>query len=160
MRFCFIFLSFFLCSCVSDENKSSIKSKNNQDAISLISAKIKNDITNNVLYIERAKINIEKNRYREALKDLMTANSLDSTVGENHFLLGNVLLGLVKSPEERMTPKEAINNLKMASNYFYNSKNFGYKLALSYKNAGETHMFLGISDTTDNKSVELNRSTQ
>ena len=58
----------------------------------------------------------------------MTANSLDSTVGENHFLLGDVLLGLVKSPEERMTPKEAINNLKMASNYFYNSKNYGYKL--------------------------------
>ena len=160
MRLYFIFLSFFLYSCVTDENKSLTNSKNNQDAISLISEKIKNDITNNFLYIERAKINIEKNRYREALKDLMTANSLDSTVGENHFLLGEVLLGLVKRPEERITPKEAINNLKMASNYFYNSKNYGYKLALSYKNAGETHMFLGISDTTDNKSVELNRSTQ
>ena len=98
MRFCFIFLSFFLCSCGPNENKSSIKSKNNQDAISLISAKIKNDITNNVLYIERAKINIEKNRNREALKDLMT-KPLDSTVGENHFV-GRCFVRSCKSPEE------------------------------------------------------------
>ena len=60
MRLYFIFLSFFLYSCVIDENKSPTKSQNNHDAISLISEKIKNDITNNFLYIERAKINIEK----------------------------------------------------------------------------------------------------
>ena len=59
MRFCFIFLSFFLCRG-PNENKSSIKSKNNQDTISLISAKIKNDITNNVLYIERQKLILRK----------------------------------------------------------------------------------------------------
>ena len=52
MRLYFIFL-FFIYN-VTDENKSPTNSKNNQDSISLISEKIKNDITNNFLYIERA----------------------------------------------------------------------------------------------------------
>ena len=45
---------------------------------------------------KRAKINIQKNRYKEALKDLNLAHSFDTTKAETHFLLGNVLLELKK----------------------------------------------------------------
>ena len=112
MRFNF-FLSFVLLfSCVSVEHKDSENSNPNEDPIIIISGQIDNDITNDLLYVKRAKINIEKSRYKEALKDLNLAHSLDSNKGETHFLLGNVLLELVK----RGSGSE--ESLKKASKHF------------------------------------------
>ena len=62
--------------------------------------------------MKRAKINIEKSRYKEALKDLNFAHSLDTTKGETHFLLGNVLLELIKRGDG------SEESLKRAQNIF------------------------------------------
>ena len=51
---------------------------------------IKKDITNDSLYVERAKLNIKKERYEEALRDLNTSLDLDSTFGHAHFVLGEI----------------------------------------------------------------------
>ena len=153
MRF-YPFLSlFFLFSCVSVENKDSEKSIQIEDPMIIISSQIDNDITNDALYVKRAKINLEKNRYKEALKDLNFAQSLDTTKGETHFLLGNVLLELAKRGDG------SEESLKRASKHFYTSVKYGYNLALSYKNAGEIFMHRGMVDKTNidllNTSVQL-----
>tara|TARA_Y100001954_G_scaffold122660_1_gene131774 strand:+ start:2498 stop:3568 length:1071 start_codon:yes stop_codon:yes gene_type:complete len=149
-----LFLSFVLLfSCVSVENKDSKNSNLNQDPMIIISSQIDNDITNDALYVKRAKINIEKSRYKEALKDLNLAHSLDTTKGETHFLLGNVLLELAK----RGSGSE--ESLKKASKHFYTSVKYGYNLSLSYKNAGEIFMHRGMVDKTNiellNTSIQL-----
>ena len=64
---------FFLFSCVSLDHKDSENSIQNQDPMIIISSQIDNDITNDDLYVKRQKINLEKNRYQELLKDLNLA---------------------------------------------------------------------------------------
>tara|TARA_B100000683_G_scaffold117803_1_gene115808 strand:+ start:1914 stop:2984 length:1071 start_codon:yes stop_codon:yes gene_type:complete len=142
-----LFLSFVLLfSCDSIDHKNSGNSNSNEDPMIIISSQIENDITNDALYLKRAKINIERNRYKEALKDLNLAHSFDTTKAETHFLLGNVLLELAKRGDG------SEESLKKASKHFYTSVKYGYNLALSYKNAGEIFMHRGI---IDNRNTEL-----
>ena len=153
MRFNLFLSLILLFSCDSFQKKDFDNSIQNQDPMIIISSQIDNDITNDDLYVKRAKINIEKSRYKEALKDLNLAHSLDTTKAETHFLLGNVLLELAKRGDG------SEESLIKASKHFYTSVKYGYNLALSYKNAGEIFMHRGIVDKTNiellNTSIQL-----
>ena len=150
MRIIFCLYSLFLIACVSETE--SVKETKNQDPIVVVSELIDKDITNDSLYVERAKINIDRKRFKEALKDLDQANSLDSTKGETHYLLADVLLELVKS---RVGDD---SYLVLSSEHFYTSVRYNYNIALSYKKAGEIYLFRGKTFKNDeylNTSVKL-----
>lgn len=150
MRIIFFLFSVILISCVSETE--SVKETKNQDPIVVVSELIDKDITNDSLYVERAKINIDRKRFKEALKDLNQANSLDSTKGETNFLLGETLLELTKRGEGNE------DYLIKASKHFYTSVQNGFNLALSYKNAGEIFMHRGMTNKDENllhRSIQL-----
>ena len=87
MKLFYFLISFLFFSCVNENSDTSIPETQDNHSIIVVSNQIEDDITNDSLYVERAKINIQKFRFEEALKDLEKANLLDSTKGHTHYLI-------------------------------------------------------------------------
>ena len=146
MRIFFLF-SLFLFSCVSE--KENPNKFNHVTEIVKISQFIENDITNDSLYVIRAEINIKKQNYQEALKDLNQAVILDSTNGYAHYLIGDILLDLAKQI------KGTENSLLLALQHFNNSILLESNLAYSYQKAGEIMLYLASSKDIYNFSEAI-----
>jgi len=133
MKLLHLLFSVLLMACTS-ENVST-DTVIDEDPILVVSDLIEGDITNDSLYVERAKINIERKRFTEALRDLERANLLDSTKGETHYLLGDVLLELAKQGDGSK------KTLVLASNHFFTAVDRDFNTALSYKKGGEILLY-------------------
>ena len=127
MKFFYVLFSVLLFSCV---NKP-LEKKQTEDPIIFVSDMIENDITNDSLYVERAKININRNRLVEALKDLEQALLLDSTDGHTHYLLADVLLEMARRGEGNS--ESAI----LSAKHFQKAILYESDSAMSYKKGAE-----------------------
>jgi len=142
MKIFYFLISVFFLSCFNENIPP--QKKVNEDPISVISSLIEKDITNDSLYVERAILSIEKERYREAVKDLEQSINLDPTKGHSHYLLGDVFFRMAKNG----LSKE--NVLDKSLFHFSEAVKYHSDSVLSLKNAGEILLFKGrvLEDTS------------
>ena len=129
MKFFYVLFSIFIFSCGSSNTEK--QKEENKDPIVVVSNQIEKDITNDALYVERAKINIDRDRLVEALKDLEQAILLDSTNGHSHYLYADVLFEMAKRGEG--TSQSAI----LSAKHFQIAISYQSDLAMSYKKGAE-----------------------
>ena len=136
MKLFYFLISFLFFSCVNETSDTSIHETQDNHSIIVVSNQIEEDITNDSLYVERAKINIQKFRFEEALKDLEKANLLDSTKGHTHYLIADVLLELAKQFKGN---KESVH---LSLNHFQFAILYGSDSSLSFQKGGEILLYL------------------
>ena len=156
MRYLFPFLSLLtIFSCKNNSSQTENTISLTPNPIQEISFLIKKDITNDSLYVERAKLNIKKERYEEAFRDLNTSLDLDSTFGHAHFVLGELLMDLTKKS------KGDINSILQSLEHFQSAIKYGSDSALAYRNGGEILLYvLKFEKSIElfNLSIELDKS--
>ena len=142
MKIFYFLISVFFLSCFNENIPP--QKKVNDDLISVISSLIEKDITNDSLYVERAILSIEKERYKEAVKDLEQSINLDPTKGHSHYLLGDVFFRMAKNG----LSKE--NVLDKSLFHFSEAVKYHSDSVLSLKNAGEILLLNGtvLEDTS------------
>lgn len=120
MRYFFLFFTLlFFHSCVENIDES------------------QTSLTDDSLLVERALLNVEKENLEEAKKDLETAHLIDTTNGNTHYLLGDILLELAKQG------KGSEESVKLSSFHFKSAIKYKSDSALAYQKDGEISMYLG-----------------
>ncbi len=138
-----LFGSIYFISCRNQnevKNEPITKTENTKDSsFVVINQKIKNDIANPTLYIERAKLYANRQDIPSALADVDRAIKLDSLKPEYYILKADYLLFQKKIAEVkevlntslRLNPNNAETNLKLAEVSMFLRDN---KQALEYIN--------------------------
>lgn len=138
-----LFSALYFLSCKNkSENNNQITTENKVEVDSTfvkINQKIKNDISNPLLYIERAELYAERQDVPSAIADVDRAIRLDSLKAEFYIKKADYLLFQRKIQEVkdvlntslRINPNNAESNLKLAELYMFLKDN---KEAMEYLN--------------------------